>query len=163
MKVVRFNSSLTIGALAALDVVSGSVLATSDSKYRLLSMRFTPVWQNIVGSADGGMMFGIAHGDYTAAEIEECIEATTSISPGDKIANEKANRMVRILGTIVNDGGGVPGQDSSFNQGRMTKVKLNWPIQIGKTVTQWVYNNSGTVWATGSFLSIQGTVVVAYS
>ncbi len=149
--------------LGTKNLVSGNLMPSSDSKYRLLSLRFTATWLNIVALADGGAMFGVAHGDYSATEIEECIEATASINLGDKIANEKANRLVRVLGTFPSTRSSVADSEEVWNDGRMSKVKLNWVFPIGKSPVIWIYNQSETFWTTGSTLNFQGTAVVAYS
>ncbi len=165
MKAVRFNATTGLGALATLVVASANMISASDAKYRLLSIRFVANWNNIEVGDDGALMFGIAHGDYTAVEIEECLEATTSISQGDKIANEKADRLVRILGIFPSAPGAAAGgpQELSYNDGRAQTVKLNWEIPIGKTVSFWGYNTSDDQYTTGSNLVMLGSANIRYA
>ncbi len=164
-KSVRYSNTLALGALAAFDVIEGDMIGASDSKYRLVSLDYNAAWNEIQSGIDGNCLFGVAHGDYTAAEIEECIEATASIVQGNKIANEQANRLVRVLGTIsgVGAGGGSTDADSIFNDGEKMRAKLNWQIPIGITVVMWALNQSGAVWTTGSSLAMTGTAHVVYS
>ncbi len=160
MKSVRLNGKLVISALPSVDLLSDNLIATSDAEYRLLSVKLVAGWSN-VAVIDGGLMFGVAHSDYTDTEIEECIESTTSISPGDKIANEKANRLVRIIG-MMTPAGTTGNGEAIHNDGRPTTTKLNWAIPIGKQVKMWVYNTSNAGWSSGSELSLVGTCVVKY-
>ncbi len=160
-KAVRFNGQLAAGALATLDLVSGNFITASDSAYRLKSIDFNAAWVDITDVIDGGMLFGIAHGDYTAAEIEEAIEASNSIDRGNKIANEQANRLVRVLGNFGSQGT-VLG-DINFNDGVVKRVKLNWPIEIGQVVSMWIYNSTADAWTTGSLLSLIGQAFIQYT
>ncbi len=163
MKMVRFQGVLPVTNLQSLDAVTGILIPASDSAYRVLSLNFNAVWESITALADGGAMFGVSHGDYTAAEIEECLEAGVSINRGNKIANEQANRLVRILGTFPSTNSTVVDGEVGFNDGRPRKVKLNWPIPIGNTLNIWMYNTSDAGYTTGTNLAMNGTAVVAYS
>ncbi len=98
MRRVRFSTGLAVTALATTDVVVGDLLSAADAKYRILSLEYNAAWTEIKQAIDGALLFGVAHGDYTAAEIEEAIEATLSINQGNMVAREQANRLVRILG-----------------------------------------------------------------
>ncbi len=158
LRLVRINAAVAIGALAALDVVSGAVTAASTSTYRLISVHAAYSIVDAGAGADDGQTFGLAHGDYSAAEIEECLEATTAIDAGDKIANERANRLVRVLGTFA--GTALAGGGVQFNDSQPVKVRLNWLMTIGDTLTLWVRNASGAVYTTGASITIAGDLWV---
>ncbi len=108
-----------------------------------------------VTSGDDGQAFGIAHGDYTAAEIEECLETQAAIDAGDKVAQEQASRLVRQIGVMVFNGA-----SSSFNDGKPVKVKLNWDMGIGEALVVWVRNSTGTIYTAGSFIQVNGEIWV---
>ncbi len=148
---VRISANSAIGALAALDVITNAVIAGAGDTYRLISVDCSYA---LIDStvADDGQSFGLAHSDYTAAEIEECLEATTAIDLGDKVAQEKANRLVRMIGTFA------PGSDAGeqFNDGKRVKVRLNWKMSIGDTITLWIRNSSSTIYTTGALISMNG-------
>ncbi len=160
MKQVRLNGLVAAGALGADAIISGTLIPASDSEYRCLSLDYAALWADISAAIDGGAAFGVAHGDYTDTEIFEAITAAGSISRGDKILNEKANRLVRVLGFF--QGGIIGDGESVFNDGRRTKVRLNWFIPIGKTVKLFIWNNSDTIWSSGSNLTLTGNATVAY-
>lgn len=160
LRKVRVEAGLAIGALAASDVVSSALTAVSANRYRVTSIKASYTITDLAAVIDDAFQFGIAHSDYTAAEIEECIEATAAIDIGDKIAQERANRLVREIGTI-----GSAGLDSAlggvtYNEGRPVKTKLNWLIGIGDTLVLYVRNGSGTVYSTGSTLKAKGELWV---
>ncbi len=162
MRRVRYAAGISAGALDLNKATSGTLLPVGDAKYRILSLEYTATWADIAAQIDGGAVFGVAHGDYTDTEIEECLEISASISQGDMISREKANRMVRILGTIQGDPNTAEG-DSTFDSGQMNKERLNWEIPIGKTLKQFLYNSSGTIWTTGSLLFMMGTANVVFT
>ncbi len=105
---------------------------------------------------DGPVLCGYAHGDYTVGEIKECIESGGSIDVGDKLAQEKANRLVRIVGTFSNNG--TDQADVTLNDGKPIKTKLNWLIPIGKTLSLFVYNDgTAAIEAVAKFVKVNGT------
>ncbi len=95
---------------------------------------------------DGPIMVGIAHSDYTVAEIEEYIENAASWSVGDKIAQEQAKRLVRIVGIFRRESSAVAG--AVLNDGKLIKTKLNWQLITGQTLAIWAYNLGSSALAT---------------
>ncbi len=157
---VRLAAGISATALAAKDVVSGAITAVATETYRLLSVRLSYVWEDIAAVADDGLEFGLAHSDYSAAEIEECLESQNSIDLGDKTAQEQSNRLVRSIGRISNYGTVVDGGGSQFNDGRPLKTRLNWLMTTGKTLNMWIRNSSGTVWTIGSSVQAIGDIYI---
>ncbi len=153
MRVVQISSSSAIGALAAADVVVNAVTNTASGK-----MRFNSVTARYGVSGgtnpEGPVIFGLAHSDYTAAEIEECLEAGGSIDLGDKIAREQANRLVRRIGIIDMD------PNAIFNDGRPVKTKLNWLMAVGDQLSLWIFNKDQATLTTGGLLTIDGKLVI---
>lgn len=155
---VRINAALAAGALASLDVTSGVVINASANPYRLISLDLSYSWSDIGASIDDGCVFGVAHSDYSAAEIEECLESITSIDRSDKIAQERSNRLVREIGTIAGTGAAINEGGGSFNDGKPVKTRLNWWMGIGDQLQLWIRNASGTVWTTGSSVTLAGNL-----
>ncbi len=155
---VRVSKAAAVGALAAADLIAVTLSGPYTNMTRIVSAKLMFSWIDKT-LADGGMEFGLAHGDYSAAEIEECLEASTSPDIGDKIAQERANRMVRSLGTI-SGAQSVDLGEAAFNDGRPIHVKLNWLIPDDENLIVWMKNSSGTIYATGSSLSVLGDLWV---
>ncbi len=157
---VRVNAVLSVGALAALDVTSGAMTDAVADKLRFISLIGSWGWSDIGAVIDDGMSFGVAHGDYSAQEIEECLEATTGIDLGDKLALEKTNRLVREIGMFTNTTSVAAVGGSSFNDGAPVKTRLNWLMSEGDTLQIWVRNASATVYTTGSEIIFSGNLWV---
>ncbi len=151
---VRIAATVPIAALAALDVVAGNIIPVSTNVYRLVSLKCSFNIADLGATIDDGQEIGIAHGDYSAAEIEECLEAQAAIDIADLVTQELADRKIRSLGYVA--GLGELDQSRTLNQGRPVKVKLNWLIGIGDTVKVWVRNGSDTVYTTGSAVTVLG-------
>ncbi len=126
---------------------------------RFISLHASYSISNLAAVIDDSFAFGVAHGDYSAAEIEECLEAGGAMDIGDKIAREQANRLVREIGTI-NGSAQSAGEGLTFNDGKPVKTKLNWLMGEGDPLQMWVRNNSATVYTTGSQLTIAGKLWV---
>jgi len=104
-------------------------------------------------AGEGPVTVGYAHSDYSVTEIKEAIESALSISVGDKVAQEKANRLIRIVGEISSE-------DPILNEGRPIKTKLNWFIPIGKFVNMFAYNNNSSPLTTGAIQNASGNLWV---
>ncbi len=157
LRQVRLAASLPVGALDTLDVGATQALTNaSTDPYRLISIIASYNWSDVTTN-DDGMTFGVAHSDYTSAEIEECIEAQASIDRGDKFAQEQANRLVRTIGTFQKASGA---SDGEFNSGKMTKIRLNWKMNTGDTLNLWFRNGSDTIYTTGSDILVNGSLWV---
>ncbi len=156
---VRVTTSPAVGALAADDVTSVAITAAVADKLRIMSLDATYSWSDIQQITDDGLTFGVAHSDYSAAEVEECLEANGSIDLGDKIAQEQANRLVRTIGTFSGlataAGGGI-----TFNDGKPVKTRLNWLLSEGDTLNMWFRNGSSLVYVTGSSVLVDGSLWV---
>ncbi len=94
---------------------------------------FTP------GAGLGPAMIGVAHGDYTNAEIEAWVENTGSWNEGDLVSQEIGKRRVRMIG-IFGDGSGGATDKEVLNDGKAIKTKLGWTLLQGQTLSLWVYN-----------------------
>ncbi len=90
----------------------------------------------VVGS--GPIVVGVAHGDYTLAEIEEWIENDTSWDVGDLVSQEVAKRKIRQIGVFDRRTAGATIQ--TLNDGKPLKTKINWYLNDGDTLAFWYYN-----------------------
>ncbi len=141
---------MAAGALAAGDVISEDISATVDADTVFISAEigwstfgFTP--------GQGAITVGLAHGNYTSAEIEECLEQLASWDLGDLVAQEQRRRMVRVIGSFPNTAA-----DEVLNDGLLTKTKLGWMVAIGETLQPFIWNSSGQTLTTGGSIVLTG-------
>ncbi len=154
---VRMAAAIGAGALASVDVQSGVLGDPTEDKLRVISVEFAYAWGG-KQPADDGCQFGLAHSDYSAAEIEECLEAQGAIDLGDKLAQEQSNRLVREIGIM--SGGDSAAGGIMFNDGRPVKTRLNWLLAAGDQLQLWIRNSSAVIWTTGSTVSVTGNLWV---
>ncbi len=152
----QIDFELSLGTLGANDTISGTIADTLEESAWLSSVR--ALWSIIdftVGTADGPIMVGISHSDYSGTEIEEWIEVQGSWKSGDKIAQEIARRKIRKVGVFMNLSTATAGTDV-LNEGRPITTKCNWLLTTGQTVRFWAYNTGTGTLTTGSFLHVNG-------
>ncbi len=159
LRKVKIASEFAIGALAALDVITGAMTNVVADKLRLISVNLSYGISNHAAVIDDGYTFGLAHSDYSAAEIEECLESGASIDLGNKVSQEQANRLVREIGQI-NGAGVVVSEGIPFNDGMPVRTKLNWLLSEGDSLNVWVRNASGAIYTSGTTLVISGDLWV---
>ncbi len=150
---VRITPELALSTLASDTVLNVGFLGTADGAYRCVSIKATYSIKGLTGG-EGPITFGFAHSDYSVTEIKECLEASNSISQGLKVEQEKANRLVRIVGTLSQTGA------SMLNDGQPVKTRLNWLIAIGDQVNLFAYNESTAALSTGCVLNVAGNMWV---
>ncbi len=141
------DENTILGTLAAATLVTTVFDETPEQDVRVSSIDAIYALDNLV-AGQGPIIFGVAHSDYTAAEIEAVIENAESWDQGSKIQQEIARRLVRRIGVMIGtEGTGT--NDAKFNGGRPVKTKLNWRLNTGDTLQLWVYNISASA-LTGS-------------
>lgn len=144
---VRVTPGVALSTLGTVTAITVDVAGTADGAYRAVSVNGS--W-NLTGltGGEGPITVGYAFSDYSVTEIKESLEAIASINLGDKIAQEKANRLVRVVG-MLNEA-----QDE-LNDGKPLKTRLNWLIPIGKSVNVFAYNE-GAQLTTGASVNMTG-------
>lgn len=150
LRPVKVTPALALSTLAAAVAVKTGISGVAVSTYRAMSIKAS--WATSL-LMEGPVAVGLAHSDYTVTEIKEAIEAAAAINQGNKIAQEQANRLVRVVGYITPD-------DDNLNDGKPITTKLNWLMTIGSEVVMFVYNDSGAVLTTGAIQQLNGTLWV---
>ncbi len=109
------------------------------------------------GDNIGPVLMGVAHSDYSSAEIEAWVENFQGWQEGDQIAREVGQRKVRIAGQL-----GSPasvGETEVLNNGNKLKMKLNWILNAGDTLKLWAYNlGSAAIATTVPDIHVEGHV-----
>lgn len=146
------DEALTVGALAATTLVGGAYDDSVTERTFLISHE--AVWFLRESTAlEGGLLVGIAHSDYSDAEVEAFIENTGSWDEGDLIGQEVGKRKIRIVGQF-----GAFAQDMSLNEGVPIKTICKFILNAGDSLRLWAYNLSGATLTTGSVVTNSGHV-----
>ncbi len=150
---VRVTPELALGTLATDTAVVNALTVVAPSSYRAISCKAT--WSLIgLTAGEGPITVGYAHDDYSVTEIKECLEAAASIDPGNKIAQEQSNRLIRIVGTLSES-------NVDLNEGKPIKTRLNWLIGVGHAINMFAYNEGTAAnLTTGAVARCQGDLWV---
>lgn len=142
-QVGQLLAGLSLGTLANADLISGDAFSgdvVDDDTY-LISAKLN--WSiDDLTEGQGPILVGLAHGDYTDAEIEEWLEASNSIGSGNKIEKERSARKCRRTGSFT----GLPVE--VLNDGKAISTPLKFMLSTGQNLKFWAYNNSGSALAT---------------
>ncbi len=144
-------SVASLGAGVVVKTDNGAVVV--DRVYALWAKGVWTLQSNTAG--DGPLMVGLAHGDYTAAEIEESIEATGSWDQSNRIAQEQARRKVRRVGTFD----GLLGSEK-LAQGEEIFRKLGFMIEDGETISAWARNTDADARQAAGTINFNGIICV---
>ncbi len=149
---VRVTPAVALSTLAQAVAIVVNVTPASTSTYRCMSIKGVISLTDLTAN-EGPIVVGYAHSDYSVTEIKEALEASNAIDVGDKIANEKANRLVRVVGTMNE-------VRESLNDGRPITTKLNWLMSIGDSVNLFAYNDGPALLTTNAIVSLAGDMWV---
>ncbi len=150
---VRVTPELALGTLVTDIAIPGAIQGgTSTTQMTIASIIATWQLQGLTAE-EGPITVGYAHPDYSATEIKECLESQAAIDRGDKVAQERANRLIRIVGTL-------DAEASVLNEGRPVKTKLNWFMVAGDTPNIFAFNEGTSNLTTGSSLHLAGNMWV---
>lgn len=149
-----------LGALATKALVAIPTAEVTKERMFVSSIKATWALKDLALSPDDGpVLVGLAHGDYTAAEIEQVIENAGSWDEGDLVNQEVGKRKVRIVGTFRATGvAAEAAQTFVLNEGRPITTKMGWILTTGKGIDFWAYNQGTGALVAGAFLHIYGHV-----
>ncbi len=149
---LKASEQLSLGALATETSAKQNFDSTVDDNTFLLSVEAVYSLEAHTGG-EGPIVVGIAHGDYTAAEITEWFAATGSWDRSDKIAQERQRRKIRQVGQF--EGGSV---NEVLNEGRAIKTTLKFAVEDGQTLALWSISLHGSTLTTGTIVHCTGKV-----
>ncbi len=149
------DENIGFGSLGAKTLVAVNLDETVNERTLVSSVVASYSLAELTAGANiGPIMVGIAHSDYSDAEIQAVIDQTASWNEGDKVGQEVAKRLVRRIGQFEDLGSLAP---VVLNDGKPIKTKLNWILLQGQTLKLWVYNlGSGAVATTTPIVTMQG-------
>ncbi len=139
-----------LSTLAGETLISALVSDSLDERAWLSSVKATWSLADLtLADNTGPIVVGVAHSDYTSAEIEAWIENANSWTQGDMISQEVAKRRIRQVGTFAQQVSG-SGATIVLNDGKMIHTKCGWMLTTGDTVRIWAYNSGTAALATTS-------------
>ncbi len=157
--VPRVAASHALVALASNDLSLTAFPSALDQECWAVSMDVVATLHSLTAN-EGPIIIGVAHGDYSAAEIEEWFEAGASWVKGDKVSNEHAARKCRMIGTFA-QASSVAGTEYTMNNGNPKRVKLGFLIEDGQTLSLWAYNEGTATLTTGAIVEIKGKIYLS--
>ncbi len=141
---------VTIGALTALDVVTGvsKIDSARENGFRISKAKIYAALDGKTAD-EGPLMFGIA-ANMSAAQIEAAMETNPQNSTeNNDIGDGQAIWPLAIIGK---------GSTGAATEGQLPpegmELKMNWSIIEGEALVFWVYNMSGSTVTTGGVVHI---------
>ncbi len=150
-------SNAALGALAGEDVVKVASDITLAEDFRILKSEITAMVIGLTAGEGDGLVFGMANGELTAAEVEESLEADGPLNRNDAVATARALRKVKTLGFSV----AAPNANTVMliqneNGGRLITSKDRWTYSDPEGWDYWVYNLGSTL-TTGATMQLLAT------
>lgn len=150
---IPYRISLSLGSLADATLV-GTTFGAFERPIYLISMDATvSATGQTVG--EGPIRIGVAHGAYTDAQVEECVEVAYT-RPSDLVSRERARRLVRDIGTL-----NALSIDEVLNDGKPIRTKLKFTSGDAASATGlrvWAYNWSGGAVTPSPTVRLQGFI-----
>ncbi len=139
LDVVLTTLAAATGVLASTDTV--------DDTTRVSSIRNSYSLEDFTdGAGIGPITVGVAHSDYSLAEVEAYIKLSTGWSQADMVSREISGRRIRKIGTFETKADGTV--VSVLNDGKPIKTKLNWLLSEGQGLNFYGFNTGSNAVAT---------------
>ena len=133
------NTSVGLGTLAAQTLIGSSFPEAVTERTLISSIVARYSMDQMTKASEVGPIFvGIAHDNYTDAEIEAWVENSDSWNVAQLVDQEVAGRKCRKVGIFE-----IPAtaeEAAVLNDGKPIKTKLNWMLESGQTLKLWAYN-----------------------
>ncbi len=152
----NIDEDMSLGVLAAADAVLQATETVNGRTFvSSVFLRWAMAGWTVIDGV-GPILVGVAHSDYTAAEIEAWIEQTTgSWNEGDLVEQEVATRKIRKIGIFEQVGQSLGAQ--ALNDGKPIRTKLGWVLNQGQGLSIWAYNlGTGSVATTDPTVHANG-------
>ncbi len=134
------DEQLALTTIGSRSLLKANFDETVKDRGWLSSVRASWTLDKFTKATDVGPIYvGLAHADYSAAEVEEWIEATGTWDEGDLIQQEVMKRKIRRVGTfdIPDDAT----KAARLEDGRQILTKCGWIVNAGQAPAQlWAYN-----------------------
>ncbi len=147
---------LSLTTLGTLDVVSAVQGDSVSEKAWLSSVKAAWSLDNLTPTGGvGPIVVGVAHSDYTDAEIEEWLENLESWEQGGMVGQEIARRKIRLVGQFRISA--LATDSAVLNHGNAFRTKCGWQLTTGQTLRIWAYNKgTANVDTTVPVLDVEG-------
>ncbi len=145
-------------ALSTLAVSTALLIGTKLVTLERFRMIKCEIFATIFGATTGelaGMRLGLADGDLSLTEIDECIEVNGPLGPNDQISDARAQRPVWEIGqSKAASVGGADVLITNENNGAMMSKTIRWTFSRTKSWNWFIYN-LGTAPTTGATVNIK--------
>ncbi len=105
-------------------------------------------------AGEGTLRCGVAHSDYTAAEVKENLDVDVLGKNIDMISQEQQRRIVRDVGEFTG-----LSADEVLNDGKPIYTLIKRRIGEGAALNHWIQNKSGAALTTGSTARCSGYII----
>ncbi len=150
--VARFLETQIVAAIVNNGIESSTMVDASDQETFLISMDVNmSLGTHVAG--EGPLFVGVAHGDYSEAEILEWFSQSAGLTTANLIAREQSKRLIREIGVFS----GV-GTEEVMNDGKTIRVPLKFRLQDGIGLTLFTVNLSGATLTANAQINAVGKI-----
>ncbi len=149
---IPFSGTIALSSVATNIVVVSDILANLSQDLKVIAVESYMDLLDFT-ALEGPLIVGVAHGDYSVTEIKEYLDLSFT-SPDDKIAQERAGRLIRKMGVFSG-----LNTDESLNDGKPVWArKMFWKIGDGSVSLDAFAMNRGGGTLTSGLVRFSGTV-----
>ncbi len=157
--ILREKTQITLGALAADDVVLATSALSLDGDFRILKSEIIATARGMTSLEGQGLSLYMTNGDLTAVQIEATLEQNGPQAENDRDRMEIAERWVRRVGAL---GGPTVNETERIflneNGGPLLSINPRWTFVRRRTAADggwnWAVYNNGVILTTGATVNL---------
>ncbi len=153
---LRDSSTVALGTLASnTSLIVGGLTMAED--FRILRSDIVALVANLTAGEGNGLLFGIANGELTAAEIAESLNIGGPLDRNDRVPQERVERNVKVLSSLT------PAQADTIKTflndegGPIIHSKHRWTYSNPDGWNFFVHNMGSGAFTTGAVVDIHAT------
>lgn len=146
------SESMALGTLADATALAAAIVTLGDAGFYLHAVKGTWTLRGATAT-EGPITVGVAHGDYTVAEIKEWEDASPT-DPDDRVTIEQSRRLCRKVGAFS-----VLSVSEVLKNGEEIKTPCRFSVGHTKTINMFAVNKSGSQLTTGAVVRFDGHLI----
>ncbi len=156
--ILRSAESVTLTTLAANSarIITNDIVLQED--FRMLKAEIFSTIEGLTAGEGDQLLFGIANGELSEAEIAECLVADGPVDRNDRLATERAERNVKLYSKYQKNASA--DTEAALNQegsGAPLVIKHRWTYSNPEGWSLFVFNMGASALTTGATARTIGT------
>ncbi len=154
--IINEKHTLSLGTLASGAALKATSLVMVED-FRMLRSEVIAIVEGLTAGEGGGLVFGLANGKLSDAEIAGCLVADGPLNKNDTTVANIVERFCKLIGVVdhIDIGATSLRFVDAIMDGPMMVTKPRWSFSAPESWAFFVYNQGASALTTGASVQLQ--------